>query len=72
MMWHDIFLANKEAVLKGLDTYQAILNQLKSDIENDNSEKLLETFEIAKNASGIFWAVVGGKREVKEWFVRCI
>lgn len=65
IMWHDIFLANKEAVLKGLDTYQAILNQLKSDIENDNSEKLLETFEIAKNAREYFGRLLVEKEKLK-------
>lgn len=65
IMWHDIFLANKEAVLKGLDTYQAILNQLKSDIENDNSEQLLETFEIAKNAREHFGRLLVEKEKLK-------
>ncbi|MDO4441747.1 MAG: prephenate dehydrogenase/arogenate dehydrogenase family protein [Moraxella sp.] len=65
IMWHDIFLANKEAVLKGLDNYQAILNQLKADIENDNSDKLLETFEIAKNAREYFGRLLVEKEKLK-------
>ncbi len=65
IMWHDIFLANKQAVLQGLENYQAILNQLKSDIENDNSEKLLETFEIAKNAREHFGRLLIKKEKLK-------
>lgn len=65
IMWHDIFLANKQAVLQGLDDYQAILNQLKTDIENDNSEKLLETFEIAKNAREYFGRLLIEKEQLK-------
>lgn len=65
VMWHDIFLANKQAVLQGLENYQAILNQLKADIENDNSEKLLETFEIAKNAREYFGRLLVEKEKLK-------
>ncbi|MDO4896961.1 MAG: prephenate dehydrogenase/arogenate dehydrogenase family protein [Moraxella sp.] len=65
MMWHDIFLANKQAVLKGLDDYQAILNQLKADILNDSSENLLKTFEIAKNAREHFGRLLIEKEKLK-------
>lgn len=65
IMWHDIFLANKQAVLQGLDDYQAILNQLKTDIENDNSENLLKTFEIAKNAREHFGRLLIEKEKLK-------
>lgn len=65
IMWHDIFLANKQTVLQGLENYQAILNQLKADIENDNSEKLLETFEIAKNAREYFGRLLVEKEKLK-------
>lgn len=64
-MWHDIFLANKQAVLQGLENYQVILNQLKTDIENDNSEKLLQTFEIAKNAREHFGRLLVEKEKLK-------
>ncbi|MDO4451012.1 MAG: prephenate dehydrogenase/arogenate dehydrogenase family protein [Moraxella sp.] len=65
IMWHDIFLANKQAVLKGLDEYQKILDELKSDIENDNSDKLLETFAIAKNAREYFGRLLVEKERLK-------
>lgn len=65
IMWHDIFLANKQAVLKGLDNYQTILNQLKSAIENDNSDDLLKTFEIAKNAREYFGRLLIEKEKLK-------
>ncbi|UZA15935.1 prephenate dehydrogenase/arogenate dehydrogenase family protein [Moraxella bovis] len=66
IMWHDIFLANKQAVLQGLENYQAILNQLKSDIENDNSDDLLKTFEIAKNAREYFGQLLIEKEKLKQ------
>lgn len=65
IMWHDIFLANKKAVLQGLENYQAILNQLKSAIENDNSDELLKTFEIAKNARDYFGELLFEKEKLK-------
>lgn len=65
IMWHDIFLANKQAVLKGLDNYQTILNQLKSAIEDDNSDDLLKTFEIAKNAREHFGRLLVEKEKLK-------
>ncbi|UZA37384.1 prephenate dehydrogenase/arogenate dehydrogenase family protein [Moraxella bovis] len=65
IMWHDIFLANKQAVLKGLENYQAILNELKNDILNDNSDKLLETFAIAKNARDYFGQLLIEKEKLK-------
>lgn len=65
IMWHDIFLANKQAVLKGLENYQAILNELKSAIENDSSDDLLKTFEIAKNAREHFGRLLVEKEKLK-------
>ncbi|WP_066802066.1 prephenate dehydrogenase/arogenate dehydrogenase family protein [Moraxella oblonga] len=65
IMWHDIFLANKQVVLQGLDEYQKILDELKSDIENDNSDKLLETFAIAKNAREYFGRLLVEKEKLK-------
>lgn len=66
IMWHDIFLENKKAILQGLENYQAILTELKADIENNNSEKLLETFEIAKNAREYFGRLLIEKENLKE------
>ncbi|WAJ74271.1 prephenate dehydrogenase/arogenate dehydrogenase family protein [Moraxella bovis] len=65
IMWHDIFLANKQAVLKGLENYQTILNELKSAIENDSSDDLLKTFEIAKNAREHFGRLLIEKEKLK-------
>lgn len=65
IMWHDIFLANKQAVLKGLENYQTILNELKSAILNDNSDDLLKTFEIAKNAREHFGRLLVEKEKLK-------
>lgn len=65
VMWHDIFLANKAAVLQGLNNYQAILNQLKTAIDNENSDELLSIFDNAKNAREYFGRLLIEKENLK-------
>lgn len=65
IMWHDIFLANKQAILHGLTQYQAILDQLKHDIQNDQSDSLLDTLAIAKNAREYFGQLLIQKQQYK-------
>ena len=40
-MWHDIFYANKPALLSAVDEFTAQLGQLRTIIENNDSEQLL-------------------------------
>ncbi|WP_445116153.1 bifunctional prephenate dehydrogenase/3-phosphoshikimate 1-carboxyvinyltransferase [Acinetobacter sp. WZC-1] len=40
-MWHDIFFANKKAILKAVDGFEAQLSTLKTLIENENSQALM-------------------------------
>lgn len=49
-MWRDISLANKTAILKSLDSYQATLTNIKTLLENEDSEGLQATFERASKA----------------------
>ncbi len=54
IMWHDIFLANKKAVLAILDSYMQELNELYKAVEEKNGTELLDVFTRAKAARGHF------------------
>ncbi|UYZ83690.1 bifunctional prephenate dehydrogenase/3-phosphoshikimate 1-carboxyvinyltransferase [Entomomonas sp. E2T0] len=54
IMWHDIFLANKKAVLAVLDSYMQELNGLYKAVEEKNGTELLDVFTRAKAARGHF------------------
>lgn len=49
-MWHDICLANREAVLKVLSLFNNELKQLTEALQQRNSEVILEVFHRAKTA----------------------
>lgn len=49
-MWHDIFLANKKAILSAVDGFTEQLKQLKTLIENDDSTPLIGTLTRAQAA----------------------
>ncbi len=53
-MWHDICLANRDALLKMLHRFTADLQQLSKAIENNDSDYLKETFARAKKARDEF------------------
>lgn len=53
-MWHDIFLANKSAVLAVLDDYMQELNELYKAIEEKDGKQLFDVFTRAKAARGHF------------------
>ena len=40
-MWHDIFFANKKAILNAVDGFEAQLKTLRQLIENENSQALM-------------------------------
>jgi 3-phosphoshikimate 1-carboxyvinyltransferase len=49
-MWHDIFLANKKAILAAIDGFTTQLQQLKTLIEHDDSTALIGTLTRAQAA----------------------
>ena len=59
-MWHDICLANKEALLSQLDRYTAGLANLRAAIECSDSETMLGTFTRAKAAREHFSRILSG------------
>jgi prephenate dehydrogenase len=48
VMWRDICLENKTAILAALDRYQDDLADLRSSISDDNGEELIRVFSNAK------------------------
>ena len=48
VMWRDVCLTNKSAILDVLDKFQAGLAAIRSAIETDDAEKLTETFAASK------------------------
>ena len=48
LMWKDIFIDNRENILKVLDNYLKNLNEIKDAIKNKDSKKLLEIFSSTK------------------------
>lgn len=50
VMWHDIFMDNKHALLKSLDEYEANLATFRRLIEQEDSTKLIEYLTTARHA----------------------
>lgn len=61
VMWHDVAISNKAAVLTSLDMFSAGLAELRSAIENSNSQTLLETFERARKGREHFASLLTRK-----------
>ncbi len=49
-MWHEITLANREAILKVLDRFNTNLAQLADAIRQEDSQEIENTFSRAKAA----------------------
>ena len=50
VMWHDICLANHDAIIKMLDRFTTDLDELKNALNNSDSNKILEIFKRAREA----------------------
>ncbi len=48
-MWRDIFLANKDAVIEGIDVYQETLEKIKKKILINDGDGLIEVFKRAND-----------------------
>lgn len=57
-MWHDISLANRDAILSSIDLFTAHLAQVRSAVEQQDGEALLQTFQRAKQARDHFAAML--------------
>ncbi|MEN0038893.1 MAG: prephenate dehydrogenase/arogenate dehydrogenase family protein [Cellvibrio sp.] len=54
VMWHDIMRANKGAILQSMDLFIDNLSRLRSSIEHEDSDYLLNVFSRAKEARDEF------------------
>jgi 3-phosphoshikimate 1-carboxyvinyltransferase len=54
VMWRDIFVANREAVLASLDDFEAGLARIRQAIEHGDSDAMLATFDRARHARHYF------------------
>ncbi|MDQ8037276.1 MAG: bifunctional prephenate dehydrogenase/3-phosphoshikimate 1-carboxyvinyltransferase [Pedobacter sp.] len=65
VMWHDIFLGTKQAVLSALQHFSDGVNELRAAIEKDDSEALLGVFTRAKAAREHFTHILAGTAYAK-------
>ncbi|MEC7815683.1 MAG: bifunctional prephenate dehydrogenase/3-phosphoshikimate 1-carboxyvinyltransferase [Pseudomonadota bacterium] len=64
VMWHDIFLSNRDAVLRVIDHFTHDLDQLRAAIANGDGATLLRVFSRAKAAREHFTKMLSGQAYV--------
>ncbi|MEZ5524747.1 MAG: bifunctional prephenate dehydrogenase/3-phosphoshikimate 1-carboxyvinyltransferase [Pseudomonadales bacterium] len=64
-MWHDIFLANKQAVLESLDKFSADIDRLRHALEQSDSKTMLGVFTRAKAARDHFTKMLAQRAYVE-------
>lgn len=64
VMWHDIFLANREAVLHTLDAFRADLDALRAAVDEGDGHNLLGVFTRAKAAREHFSKILARRAYV--------
>lgn len=64
-MWHDVFLANRDAVLEVLDRFTAGLSTLREAVEQGDSLTMLGVFTRAKEAREHFSRILEGTAYAK-------
>ena len=65
VMWRDIALANREALLNSIDGFSEHLEQLRAAVHESNPEQLLDTFSRAKQARDAFAEVLARRSGTK-------
>jgi prephenate dehydrogenase len=63
VMWKDIALANKSALLDAIDLFSDRLASLRDDVEQERGGQLLETFSRAKEARDEFAATLAARSD---------
>lgn len=63
-MWHDIFLANREAVLRTLDTFRSDLDALRDAVDAGDGHQLLGVFTRARAAREHFSKILARRAYV--------
>ena len=64
IMWRDIFVGNKDEVLKALDLFTADLQQLREVIANEDKTQMMGTFTRAKAARDHFTKILARRAYV--------
>ena len=64
VMWHDIFLANREAVLRNLDVFRADLDALRDAVDAGDGHQLLGVFTRARVAREHFSKILARRAYV--------
>jgi prephenate dehydrogenase len=64
-MWHDIFVANREAVLHALDAFRTDLDDLRGAVDAGDGERLLGVFTRARMAREHFGTLLNQAKEGK-------
>ena len=64
VMWHDIFLANREAVLRTLDTFRGDLDALRAAVDQGDGHQLLGVFTRARAAREHFSKILARRAYV--------
>ncbi|MGC5701160.1 bifunctional prephenate dehydrogenase/3-phosphoshikimate 1-carboxyvinyltransferase [Pseudomonas sp. NFXW11] len=64
VMWHDIFLANREAVLRTLDTFRNDLDALRDAVDAGDGHQLLGVFTRARVAREHFGTILARRAYV--------
>ena len=64
VMWHDIFLANREAVLRTLDTFRTDLDALRDAVDAGDGHQLLGVFTRARVAREHFSKILARRAYV--------
>lgn len=65
VMWHDIFLANREAVLRTLDTFRSDLDALRDAVDAKDGHQLLGVFTRARVAREHFGKILARRAYVE-------
>ncbi len=63
VMWRDVALANREALLEAIDDFAQHLSTLRSAVDAGDGEALLQTFTAAKTARDGFAAMLAARRQ---------
>ncbi len=58
VMWRDIAIANKTALLESIDLFSEHLNRMRAAVQDANADELLNTFTRAKRARDEFAALL--------------
>jgi prephenate dehydrogenase len=65
VMWRDIALANKPALLEAIDLFSEHLGRLRESVQAENADELISTFTRAKQARDEFAALLAQRSEPK-------